>query len=896
MTNTTTLDLKNAMKNAMNKTPVRFNRAAQVLLGLAVMVGGAVQAQNELPLSGPAFALADQAYKSYAQGDYRTAAEKAREAVRLRPDVASLGALLRRAEAAQISPPRVVGGAPGESRARRGAAPRRDAANSPAAVSLAPAFVAADAGYKAFDGGDFDAAIGHANRAVSLAPANLDYRLLLINSLAGANRLAEADQAVTAAAAQGGDNPRLLAQRSAIAQRRAQAPGAAAFAALERRDAESAIANARSAIRLAPNDPAYRQLLVQALLQGDQLVEAEAAATEAMAVDATDPTPQVLRAYARQRLGRSVDATADFSQALAQPRLGASARRQIRLIAADAAMAAGNPQEALALLREIPSGADELADEEVARRRRVATADAARPVLPRPAITATNFAAPVLDCSRVDGPQRCVVLASGSGGPVEPGFAAAASAYKAFDEGRFPAAADNARRAVQLSPASRDYQLLLVTALTRAGQYPEADTVATTLLAADGRDASVLAQRGAIRQQLGQRELAMADFEAALARSAEVAGGGGARTGQLSATTEINLLAEVGRKAEARQRFDAALATGASGDFAGTLDTDVAYLAAKIGNDPQALAAFNRADTSGKLPNTAYQDAAYSALRSRQDAQAVAYFKRTIDDVGALKLRMEPQLLFDTRRAVADITREGGVIASLSYRGAVSGLGVTPGAVSDSLQAGVEGYWRPWGYQNGQYVELFARAFQTLYSKGGAKGGDTLQAAVGARFKPFTEQNLVGSFSRVFSPSGGRNDWLAQLGYSLDTGTDLRVDVPSWWTTRISAELGRYLKAEQNYALAEFQAGRSYRVGDSEAGGDGRWVIFPHVSLAADYDSTAADKTAMGIGPGVTARYWFREDVYNAPRSYIDWSMQYRARLGGAERGKGLFVNTTLSY
>ena len=880
MTNTTTCDSRNAMKNAMNKTPVRFNRAAQVLLGLALMVGGVVQAQNELPLSGPAFALADQAYKSYAQGDYRTAAEKAREAVRLRPDVASLRALLRRAEAAQTSPPRVVGGAPGEPRPRRGAAAR----GAPAAP-LAPAFVAADAGYKAFDGGNFDAAVGHATRAVSLEPANLDYRLLLINALAGANRLAEADQAVSAAAAQVGDNPRLQAQRSAISQRRAQAPGAAAFAALERRDTESAIANARSAIRLAPNDPAYRQLLVQALLQGDQLVEAEAAATDAMALDATDPSPQVLRAYARQRLGRLVDATADFSQALAQPRLGASARRQIRLIAADAAMAAGNAQEALALLKDIPPGADELADEEVARRRRAATADVARPLVSRPAITAANFAVPVLDCSRVDGPQRCVVLASGSGGSVEPGFAAAASAYKAFDDGRFPAAADGARRAVQLSPANRDYQLLLVSALTRAGQYPEADTVATTLLAADGRDASVLAQRGSIRQQLGQSDLAKADFEAALAR-----------TGQLPAITEISLLAEVGRKAEARQRFDVALATGATGDFAGVADADVAYLAAKIGDDLQALAAFNRADAAGKLPNTAYQDAAYSALRSRQDAQAVAYFKRTIDDVGALKLRMEPQLLFDTRRAVADITREGGVIASLSYRGAASGLGVTPGASTDSLQAGVEGYWRPWGYQNGQYVELFARAFQTLYSKGGAKGGDTLQAAVGARFKPFTEQNLVGSFSRVFSPTGGRNDWLAQLGYSLDTGTDLRVDVPSWWTTRISAELGRYLKAEQNYALAEFQAGRSYRVGDRDAAGDGRWVIFPHVSLAADYDGTAADKTALGIGPGVTARYWFREDTYNAPRSYIDWSMQYRARIGGAERGKGLFVNTTLSY
>jgi hypothetical protein len=47
-------------------------------------------------------------------------------------------------------------------------------------------------------------------------------------------------------------------------------------------------------------------------------------------------------------------------------------------------------------------------------------------------------------------------------------------------------------------------------------------------------------------------------------------------------------------------------------------------------------------------------------------------------------------------------------------------------------------------------------------------------------------------------------------------------------------------------------------------------VIFQMSSLAADYDSAAADKTAVGIGPGATARYWFREDTH-APRSYIDY-------------------------
>jgi len=257
---------------------------------------------------------------------------------------------------------------------------------------------------------------------------------------------------------------------------------------------------------------------------------------------------------------------------------------------------------------------------------------------------------------------------------------------------------------------------------------------------------------------------------------------------------------------------------------------------------------------------------------------------------------MSSELLFNTRRAVAEVSREWGLIASLSYRSAVAGLGVNPNAGADSLQGGVEAYWRPWGYQNGQYAEVFARAFQTLYNQGGAAGGKTLQAAVGMRYKPVADQNLVLSFSRVISPSGGRNDWLAQLGYSAGRGTDLRVDVPSWWTSRVSAEAGRYLSAGQTYALGEVQAGKSFRAGDGGMGADGRWVLFPHVSLAADYDSAAIKKGAAGGGPGLTARYWFNEDRYNAPRSYVDLSIQYRVKLVGAQRGRGLFVTSTLSY
>ncbi|MFN3569426.1 MAG: NfrA family protein [Polaromonas sp.] len=450
------------------------------------------------------------------------------------------------------------------------------------------------------------------------------------------------------------------------------------------------------------------------------------------------------------------------------------------------------------------------------------------------------------------------------------------AAYSDFERMDFAGAAAKAGQALQLAPGNRDYQALLVSSLYRNGQYPEAEQQAGVAIAR-APDASLYMQRGLIRQRMGRQAAAREDFEAAL------------RMDKLAAATEIGLLLELDRKAEARQRFEQARADGS---LAGLSGTELAYLAVRVGDDGQALEAFNRADASGGLANTAWRDAAFAAVRTGQDAQAIGYFKRAIDDTEAGKLALTPQQLFETRRAVAEVSREFGVIASLSYRGGVSGLGLPPGTATDSLQAGAEAYWRPWGFRNGRYTEVFARGFQTLYSKGGgATGSQTLQTAVGLRHKPLTDVNLVASLSRVFAASGGRDDWLAQLGYSGGQGGDLRVDVPSWWTSRVSAEMGRYLSAGQSYALVQADLGRSIRVGDS-----GKWVVFPHLSLAADYNSAALSRSSAGIGPGISARYWFRGDVYNAPRSYLDVALQYRWRVGGAPRAGGVFLVTTLSY
>lgn len=658
----------------------RFPKKVFLVFGVvSCLLGTATaQAQSELPLSGAAFVLADDAYKAYARGDYALTLKQAREALRLRPDIVKLKVLIKKAEAAQAARrPTAAGARPPST------APQRNP-TFPVAPPTPPdpAFVAADAGYRAYDRGDFATAVGYAREAVQLAPTRRDYWSLLVNALSAANRLPEADQAITQGIAAAGDDGKLAALREAITQR---------------------VRDARA-------------------------------------------------------------------------------------------------------------------------------------------------------------------------------FEFGAAAYKSFDATNYVQAAKEMQQALQLTPNNRDYQRLLVNALFRAEQFIEAEQAATSAIAANVDDAALLAQRGVIRQRLGKPDLARTDFEAAL------------HIGKLPVVTAISLLVELGRKAEARQRFDE---THARGGFSGVPDVEVAYLSVRVGDDEKALAAFDRADVAGNLPNTAYQDAAFAALRSSQDTEAIIYFKRSIADANALKLRMDPQVLFNTRRAVADVSRRTGVVASLTYRNAVAGLGSVPAASANTLQAGVEAYLRPWGYRNGQYVELFARAFQTLYNKGeGATGRQTLQSAAGIRYKPLSEANVVASISRVFRPSGANDDWLAQIAYSGDSGSDLRVDFSSWWTTRSFVEAGRYLTAGEHYALAHVEAGRSIKVGGDKSA----WVLFPHLSVAADYASSLAERSALGIGPGLGARYWFREDVSAAPRSYLDVLLGYRFRISGAERAKGLFVTATLTY
>ena len=541
----------------------------------------------------------------------------------------------------------------------------------------------------------------------------------------------------------------------------------------------------------------------------------------------------------------------------------------------------------------------------------------------------------------------------------ERAYRAADAAYKAAAKGEHAASVRAAQVAVALAPENEAYWRLLVDALANSGNLSEADAVATKALSRYPTDGALLAQRGYIRQRsgqpaeaaddfaaaqraglatdaerrnvalaladaalsakqpqraiealqpyadeksyavasrrafallaLGKKEEALADFSSA----AKLATTAHERTTLLKA--EINLLADLGREDEARSLFEKAKSDGS---LDATSDLDIAYMAVRLGDDSTATAIFHHAATTGTLSGPAILDAGYAAKRADDNAEAIGYFNQAIDANANGTLPLTPQSLFETQRENSELQRTWGAYVSLTYGavGVMPSSTLFPPPVGSITQAGSELYWRPpvIGYRNGATFEVFARMFETLSdSNGGPTGAPTLQGAAGMRIKPFSAINLVFEGARVFPiGSAARQDWLTRVAFSDGRGTDLRYDASNWTMWQIYAEYDRYYQTPEDVTSFEARIGRSFRV-DSISN---RLVVTPFLALGSSYDSVFATPNALGAGPGVGLRWWFRGDKYTAPMSFIDLNVQYRIKLAGDDRARGVFVGLTLSF
>jgi Flp pilus assembly protein TadD len=706
-----------------------------------------------------------------------------------------------------------------------------------------PAYAAANEAYTAFKNADYPLATAKTRAAINLRPDSVQLRLLLVDVLFAAGNFDEADAVANDALTRFGSNADLIGRQNNIRERLAYKTKAEsyeladkAFKEFAQQDYAAAADHARRAVELDPTNRGYRLLLINATIAAKNLDEADQLVTASIQVIGKDPELLNRQQFIHERIA-------------ARPAVEAYQ-------SADAAYKAFAQKDYTTALAEA---------------RKAVELDP----------TNRSYRELVENIQRAAKAPATVVQSKGA--------LRAQRGYNNQRRGDYAAAAADfesaLRSGLQSRSQSRNVRLALVDS-SLAAQDPER---ALSVLA-DFRDSEsyeVAIRRAYALQALKRSEVAAEAFAIA---------GRNARNPRERATAlsaELSLLAQAGHKIEARQRFDAALANG---ELVALSAADTANLALIVGNDYVAAGYYQQMRESGHLRGRALLDAGYIATRVYRTQDAIGYFEGAIDAYHAGQLDLDPQQLFNVRRQVAEMSRTWGVYSSITYSksGAGPGFGfIPPTSPGSTAQAGTELYWRPFGYQNGSVFDVFIRGFETLYAQNGPTGSKTLQGMYGARWKPFGQANLILEAAQVFSiGSLSRNDWLLRAGYSTGQGTDLRVDTNNWATWQVYADYNHFIENSQNIANFDLRMGWSYRLDAIHS----NLVLFPHVGFFVNYDNKLGNQSAYSAGPGVTLRYWFREDKYTAPMSYVDLTAQYRFRIAGDERAEGVFAQVLISY
>lgn len=781
------------------------------------------------------------------------------------------------------------------------------------------AYRVAQVAYADYASGDYSGAVTQAREAIRQRPDVVSLRLLLANALAAQRRLTEASHSLTEAMAQVGDDPALVIRRKqidalristlAVARTRPAKPsdpdaltgaalvaGQAAYQAYAKKDYAGTVKYANDAIALRPDLLRLRLLLIDAASAGGKDAVAWDADLDAVKRFGDTDELRLRRTFIGNRLAPKSSAAAF------------AARNQ-----GDLAKAAGLARQAV-----------EYAPDQVAYRLQLLEVLFAANDLP--AVEEAASAAIATDDTEIM-PLTLRGYARAAQGKAEPADADFTKALHAND-----ATPRNQRTArviiadVWLSQGEAQRVVDLLAPLKESGDatdgpiaqrlYEARQQLAKAKQAAQSAAPLDPAKRPVLDCSVSEFgancDVYAADpgFAAARASATATANGdkkaavGFAREAVKAAPNDaehrvelINALTNADEQSEATQQARQAISDGL---LAAMPDLTAAYIAQRAGNNRIAAERFKQADKAGKLPPSAAADAAYASLQAHRNSDAAAYFERGIDatlEPTDGNPPATPAQLYEMRSAHADVTRNWGFDTSLNYRGAGMQPGFastpTPG-VSNNWQAGAEAYWRPFGSLGDRMFEVYARAYESFGVKDDQPSGvDTLQAAVGARVKPFADIDAIFAFERIIPIGDQVNpDWLARLAYSGGYGTERRIDVPSWWTAQIYAEGGYYLNRESTYGTSTIELGRTYRLDRFSP----RWTVFPYAVIGADYDSTVDHSIPFGAGVGVSTRYWFRDSKYDAPRSYVDLSVQYRLRIAGDDRGRGVFFGAIYSY
>lgn len=323
----------------------------------------------------------------------------------------------------------------------------------------------------------------------------------------------------------------------------------------------------------------------------------------------------------------------------------------------------------------------------------------------------------------------------------------------------------------------------------------------------------------------------------------------------------------------------------------GQLYAEWGYEAYRNGDYAKAIAYFEQSLKLGPERRDIHLQLAYAAKIVGQNAAAVNHFKTALD----LKMdHFDDAVPFILRREVEQLENRFEVNGYVIYRDEASTTRQL-GADLTQSQAGVELSYQPgsFGFHNGRKFQIYGRLLTALEQDQLKLNPDSYQAGFGLRMKPFAHQNLVLSAERLVKVGRfARNDWMARAGYSYDHGTDYREDSTEWWSYSLYLDAALIDLGDPDIFLTS-QATGGYNFTLARG-----LVIQPRLTGFMTWQKDSfREASLIEAGPGVNIRYYFNDSKYEAYRSFIDLTGEYRIKItGNSIGGSGPVVSLAVHF
>ena len=279
---------------------------------------------------------------------------------------------------------------------------------------------------------------------------------------------------------------------------------------------------------------------------------------------------------------------------------------------------------------------------------------------------------------------------------------------------------------------------------------------------------------------------------------------------------------------------------------------------------------------------------AFAHKKLGHNKEAASYFRQAIN-------QHESMAPFPLKREVEQLENRFDINSYAIYRGESLQANSVTGVDLTQSQMGMELSYQPEniGYQNGRIVQIYGRLLSAVRQGTATPDPDSYQAGVGVRWKPLSRHNLVLSAERLQKIGDfARNDWMIRIGYSRDYGTDYKADRTVWWSHSL------YLDA----ALIDPDSPDIYLTGQVITGYNMKLrqglILQPRLTALASWQQDRFQQAGLvEAGPGLNLRFYFNDTKYEAYRSYIDLTVEYRLKLSGNSiGGSGPVIGVILHF